>query len=79
MTYEQVDNTILKFSESNFKRFAKKADECLKSFTDNNKIISLIDNNKLTLQHFHNLLHTLFPEQALIIPYLTRYIKWLSP
>lgn len=60
MTYQEVESAQLEYPESNFEQFKIKANESLASFTKENKIISLIDEEKLTITHFHNLLLTLF-------------------
>ncbi len=60
LTYTQVEQTILQYPESNFLQFKHTADNCLKSFTDSNSIIQLIDSEEFKTIHFHNLLHTLF-------------------
>jgi hypothetical protein len=60
MDYTSVENTVLKYPESNFERFSKTAKQCVENFTKHNALVDLIDNNELTLAHLHSLLNTLF-------------------
>lgn len=60
MTYEEVENVTIKSPESNFEEFKVKSAEFIEYFIKNNKILNLIDNGGLTIEHFHKLLLGLF-------------------
>ena len=60
MNYQFVENIVLRYPESNFKKFAKRATQCVEDFTTNNAAIKLIDNNEFEMEHLHNLLNSLF-------------------
>lgn len=60
MTYEEVENEKLNFPGSTYAQFEKKAKEALASFTVGNDIIRLVDEGKMTIPHYHQLLNTLF-------------------
>ena len=60
MTYEEVENTTLKYPQSNFEQFKNAADAGLKLFVEQNQIIALVNEGKAGIPHYHNLLNTLF-------------------
>jgi len=60
MNYQSVESANLEYASGSFEKFAKKAKVCVEQFTQKNKIIDLIDENALEMEHFHRLLNTLF-------------------
>lgn len=60
MNYQSVEDTVLRYPESNFAQFSNKATSCVERFSANNDIINLIDDKEFQLSHFHSLLNTLF-------------------
>jgi hypothetical protein len=60
MNYQSVENVLLKYPESNFKKFAKRANQCVEDFTKNNAAVMLIDDEAFSREHLHALLNSLF-------------------
>ncbi len=60
MNYQSVENMVLRYPESNFEKFSKKAKKCLANFTKDNSIIEIINNGEMDLSNLHSLLNTLF-------------------
>lgn len=60
MTYEEVENQSLKFPESNFQKFSETCRAISEDFIKGNEIMKLIDEEELTIEHFHSLLLTIF-------------------
>lgn len=54
------ENPVLNFPGSDFETFKARTAELLQDFEQNNKILALIRQKDLTIQHYHALLHTLF-------------------
>ncbi|MGZ3778305.1 MAG: iron-containing redox enzyme family protein [Mucilaginibacter sp.] len=60
MDYHSIEDTSLKYPESNYESFEKTAKTCVDEFSNDNAIIALIDREELRLTHLHKLLNTLF-------------------
>lgn len=60
MNYQSVENVLLNYPESNFKKFARRANQCVEDFTKHNAAIKLIDDDAFEMEHLHSLLNALF-------------------
>lgn len=60
MTYEEVENYNLKFPQSNYEKFEATSKSIASDFINGNEIMQLIDDGQVNIEHFHNLLLTIF-------------------
>ncbi len=60
MTYNEVEAYKLNLPQSTFEKFEQSVSTIASDFINGNEIIGLIENGKITIDHFHNLLLTIF-------------------
>lgn len=59
-TYQAVEDYPLNLPTSTFERFSESVKDIANDFVKDNEIMRLIDDGKLTIDHFHSLLTTIF-------------------
>jgi len=60
ITYQEVEDFKLNLPKSSFDNFSKTVSSIASEFVEGNEIMRLIDSGEITMDHFHNLLVTIF-------------------